>query len=148
MQLVKQIKAQGGVIKQFSHESVSTKTPMTFSIFLPPTASESHKVPALFYLAGLTCSDDLLFIKAPGAIKVAAERGIAIVATDTRCARGSWRDGMVIGGCSYMGMVVVAARAGPRSTARRTAGTSARPRASTSMPRSPSGRNTTACTPT
>jgi S-formylglutathione hydrolase len=84
LQLVKQIKAQGGVIKQFSHESASTKTTMTFSVFLPPAASDSNKVPALFYLAGLTCTDELLFVKAPGAMKVAAARGIAIVTTDTR----------------------------------------------------------------
>lgn len=84
LQLVKQTKAQGGLIKQFSHESAATKTTMTFSIFLPPAASDSNKVPVLFYLAGLTCSDDLLFIKAPGAMKVAAARGIAIVTTDTR----------------------------------------------------------------
>ncbi|KAG7391694.1 hypothetical protein PHYPSEUDO_003768 [Phytophthora pseudosyringae] len=83
MQLVKQVKSFGGVVKQYSHESASTKCTMTFSIFLPPTASDSHKVPALFYLAGLTCTDELLFVKAPEAQKVAASRGIAIVTTDT-----------------------------------------------------------------
>ncbi|CEG47268.1 s-formylglutathione hydrolase [Plasmopara halstedii] len=56
---------------------------MKFSIFLPPSASDSHKVPVLFYLAGLTCTDEVLFVKAPEAQKVAATRGIAIVTTDT-----------------------------------------------------------------
>ncbi|GMF65072.1 unnamed protein product [Phytophthora lilii] len=83
MQLVKQVKSFGGVIKQFSHESATTKCTMKFSIFLPPNASDSHKVPVLFYLAGLTCNDELLFVKAPEAQKVAASRGIAIVTTDT-----------------------------------------------------------------
>jgi S-formylglutathione hydrolase len=83
MQLVKQVKSFGGVIKQYSHESASTKCTMKFSIFLPPSASDSNKVPVLFYLAGLTCNDELLFVKAPEAQKVAASRGIAIVTTDT-----------------------------------------------------------------
>uniref|UniRef100_K3WZH1 S-formylglutathione hydrolase n=1 Tax=Globisporangium ultimum (strain ATCC 200006 / CBS 805.95 / DAOM BR144) TaxID=431595 RepID=K3WZH1_GLOUD len=83
MQLVKQVKLFGGVVKQFSHESATTKCTMKFSVFLPPNASETHKVPVLFYLAGLTCNDELLFIKAPNAAKIAAARGIAIVTTDT-----------------------------------------------------------------
>ncbi|CAI5702142.1 hypothetical protein KXD40_000510 [Peronospora effusa] len=83
MQLIKQVKSFGGVIKQYVHESTSTKCRMKFSIFLPPTASDSHKVPVLFYLPGLTCNDELLFIKAPEAQKVAANRGIAIVTMDT-----------------------------------------------------------------
>ncbi|RLN96702.1 hypothetical protein BBJ28_00006508 [Nothophytophthora sp. Chile5] len=83
MQLVKQVKSFGGVIKQYSHESATTKCTMKFSIFLPPSASDSNKVPVLFYLAGLTCNDELLFVKAPEAQRVAASRGIAIVTTDT-----------------------------------------------------------------
>ncbi|CAH0489732.1 unnamed protein product [Peronospora farinosa] len=83
MQLIKQVKSFGGVIKQYVHESTSTKCSMKFSIFLPPTASDSHKVPVLFYLPGLTCNDELLFVKAPEAQKVAAHRGIAIVTMDT-----------------------------------------------------------------
>lgn len=88
MQLVKQAKLFGGSVKQFSHESATTKCTMKFSVFLPPNASETNKVPVLFYLAGLTCNDELLFTKAPNAAKIAAARGIAIVTTDTRCARG------------------------------------------------------------
>ncbi|GAB9474435.1 S-formylglutathione hydrolase [Globisporangium polare] len=83
MQLVKQVKLFGGSVKQFAHESASTKCTMKFSVFLPPNASETSKVPVLFYLAGLTCSDELLFVKAPNAAKVAAARGIAVVTTDT-----------------------------------------------------------------
>ncbi|DAZ93877.1 TPA: hypothetical protein N0F65_008143 [Lagenidium giganteum] len=83
MQLIKQVKAFGGLIKQFSHESATTKCTMKFSIFLPPTASETNRVPVLFYLAGLTCNDELLFVKAPIAQKTAAARGIAIVTPDT-----------------------------------------------------------------
>ncbi|TDH73513.1 hypothetical protein CCR75_006124 [Bremia lactucae] len=83
MKLEKQVKSFGGVIKQYSHDSTVTKCAMKFSIFLPPNASESNKVPVLFYLPGLTCNDELLFVKAPAAQKAAASRGIAIVTTDT-----------------------------------------------------------------
>jgi len=38
LQLVKQNKAFGGWVKQFRHASVSTKTDMTFSVFLPPVS--------------------------------------------------------------------------------------------------------------
>lgn len=86
MQLVKQVKLFGGSVKQFAHESASTKCTMKFSVFLPPNASETNKVPVLFYLAGLTCNDELLFVKASNAAKIAAARGIAIVTTDTRYA--------------------------------------------------------------
>lgn len=87
LQLVSQAKAYGGVLKRFSHESAATKTPMRFSVFLPPSASDAHRVPALVFLAGLTCDDERVFMKAPGVMKVAAERGIAVVSPDTRCAR-------------------------------------------------------------
>jgi S-formylglutathione hydrolase len=57
---------------------------MRFSVFLPPQAlgSTPLRVPALYYLAGLTCSEEQLPIKA-GAQRVAAELGLALVACDT-----------------------------------------------------------------
>jgi S-formylglutathione hydrolase len=71
----------GGVVKQFTHESASTKTAMRFSIFLPP-ASETGPVPVLYYLSGLTCTDDN-FTQKGFAQKAASELGVAIVAPDT-----------------------------------------------------------------
>ena len=55
---------------------------MRFAIFLPPQASNSNKVPVLYWLSGLTCSDENFMQKA-GAQRIAAELGIAIVAPDT-----------------------------------------------------------------
>jgi S-formylglutathione hydrolase len=55
---------------------------MRFAIFLPPQASDSHRVPVLYWLSGLTCTDENFMQKA-GAFKAAAELGIAIVAPDT-----------------------------------------------------------------
>ena len=81
LNLVKQNKMFGGWVKQFKHASTSTKTEMTFSGFLPKEC-ESKKVPVLYYLSGLTCTDENFTTKA-GAQKAAAELGIALVAPDT-----------------------------------------------------------------
>jgi len=54
---------------------------MTFSVYLPPQ-SRDGKVPTLYWLSGLTCTDDNARTKA-GAQRYAAEHGIAIVFPDT-----------------------------------------------------------------
>jgi S-formylglutathione hydrolase len=54
---------------------------MRFSVFTPPQA-QSGRVPIVYYLAGLTCTEETFMIKA-GAQRVAAELGIALVAPDT-----------------------------------------------------------------
>lgn len=54
---------------------------MRFAVFLPPQAANG-RVPVLYYLAGLTCTEETFMIKA-GAQRVAAELGLAIVAPDT-----------------------------------------------------------------
>ncbi|WP_374314450.1 S-formylglutathione hydrolase [Dongia sp.] len=63
------------------HESAEIGLPMKFSVYLPP-AAEKGPVPALFYLAGLTCSEETFMIKA-GAQRMAAELGLMLVAPDT-----------------------------------------------------------------
>ncbi len=55
---------------------------MRFAIYLPPQASSGKKVPVLYWLSGLTCTDENFMQKA-GAQRIAAELGIAIVAPDT-----------------------------------------------------------------
>jgi hypothetical protein len=75
------VKCFGGVLHRVSHASVTTKTEMIFAVFLPPQA-ETSKVPALFYLSGLTCTDENFTQKA-GAQRAAAEHGIALIAPDT-----------------------------------------------------------------
>lgn len=49
---------------------------MKFSVYLPPQAIQGEKVPALLYLAGLTCTEETFMIKA-GAQRLAAELGMA-----------------------------------------------------------------------
>jgi S-formylglutathione hydrolase len=72
----------GGWHKQYSHQSLTLNCQMRFAIYLPPQASNSNKVPVLYWLSGLTCSDENFMQKA-GAQRIAAELGIAIVAPDT-----------------------------------------------------------------
>jgi S-formylglutathione hydrolase len=68
--------------KQISHYSQALNCTMRFSIYLPPQAANGDKVPVLYWLSGLTCSDENFMQKA-GAQRIAAELGIAIVAPDT-----------------------------------------------------------------
>jgi len=75
-------KSFGGWHKQYSHDSTLLNCSMRFAIYLPPQASQGAKVPALYWLSGLTCSDENFMQKA-GAQRLAAELGIAIVAPDT-----------------------------------------------------------------
>lgn len=72
----------GGRVQKWTHVSDVTKTPMTFSVFLPPQAESQGTVPVLYYLSGLTCTDDNVTQKAC-AQRAAAAHGIALVAPDT-----------------------------------------------------------------
>lgn len=75
-------KSFDGSHKQFSHNSKTLNCTMRFAIYLPPQASKSNRVPVLYWLSGLTCTDENFMQKA-GAQRIAAELGIAIVAPDT-----------------------------------------------------------------
>jgi len=71
----------GGVVGFHRHDAAETSSPMRFSVYLPPQA-ERRKVPALWYLAGLTCTEETFMVKA-GAQRAASELGIALIAPDT-----------------------------------------------------------------
>lgn len=75
-------KSFGGWHKQYTHHSSVLDCPMRFAIYLPAQASTEHKVPVLYWLSGLTCTDENFMQKA-GAQRLASELGIAIVAPDT-----------------------------------------------------------------
>jgi len=74
-------KCFGGVQGVYSHEARETACVMRFGVFLPPQA-EAHPVPVLYWLSGLTCTEENFIVKA-GAQRVAAELGLAIVVPDT-----------------------------------------------------------------
>ena len=79
---ISQAKDAGGWHKQYTHTSSALNCDMPFAIYLPANASETNPVPVLYWLSGLTCTDENFMQKA-GAFKKAAELGIAIVAMDT-----------------------------------------------------------------
>lgn len=71
----------GGVQGFYRHQSAVIGLPMRFSVYQPPQAAQ-HAVPLLFYLAGLTCTEETFMIKA-GAQRVAAQLGLMLVTCDT-----------------------------------------------------------------
>jgi len=71
----------GGVQSFHEHPSRETGLPMRFAVYLPPQAAQGP-VPALLYLAGLTCTEETFVVKA-GAQRLAAEHGLALIAPDT-----------------------------------------------------------------
>jgi S-formylglutathione hydrolase len=81
MEVISTTATFGGEIQRVRHWSDACHCDMTFGIFLPPQARQSD-VPVLYWLSGLTCTDENFMIKA-GAQRVAAELGIAIVCPDT-----------------------------------------------------------------
>lgn len=81
MQKIESIKEFGGYLNRYTHRSDVCNCEMTFSVYLPPQAEESA-VPALYWLSGLTCTDDNARTKA-GAQRYAAEHGVALIFPDT-----------------------------------------------------------------
>ncbi|GHB69888.1 S-formylglutathione hydrolase [Psychrosphaera saromensis] len=75
-------KSFGGWHKQYSHQSKTLNCNMQFAIYLPPQVSNGEKVPVLYWLSGLTCTDENFMQKA-GAQRIASMLGVAIVAPDT-----------------------------------------------------------------
>ena len=71
----------GGVQGFYRHQSSTIGLPMKFSVYQPPAAKQ-EPVPVLFYLAGLTCTEETFMIKA-GVQRFAAEHGLMLVAPDT-----------------------------------------------------------------
>ena len=79
--LLSSTKSFGGWIKRYQHRSNTLDCTMSFSIFLPPRA-EAGAVPLLWWLSGLTCTDENFMQKA-GAQQLASKLGIAIICPDT-----------------------------------------------------------------
>ena len=71
----------GGTQSVYSHEARETGCVMRFGVYLPPQA-ETRPVPLLYWLSGLTCTEENFIVKA-GAQRVAAELALALVVPDT-----------------------------------------------------------------
>ncbi len=75
-------KSFGGWQRRYRHRSTTLACEMTFTIYLPPQAESGARLPALYWLSGLTCTDENFMQKA-GAQRLAAALGLVIVAPDT-----------------------------------------------------------------
>ncbi len=82
LELLSDNRCFGGVHRRYRHRSRELDCSMEFAVFLPPAALAGSRVPALWWLSGLTCSDGNFMQKA-GAQRRAAQLGLALVAPDT-----------------------------------------------------------------
>jgi S-formylglutathione hydrolase len=71
----------GGTVTFYEHHSSACDAAMRFAAYVPPRAAE-RPVPVLYYLAGLTSTEET-FITKGGAQRLAAEHGLMLVAPDT-----------------------------------------------------------------
>ena len=100
-EVISQHKCFDGTVGFYKHDSSSTGTSMRFSVFVPRQA-QAGRVPVLYYLAGLTCTEETFVTKA-GALEHAARHGLVLVAPDTSPRvplpgdRDSWDFGIAAG---------------------------------------------------
>lgn len=81
LQLLSEHSCFDGLQRFYQHASSEIGLPMKLSVYLPPQATYGP-VPAVLYLAGLTCTEETFMVKA-GAQRLAAELGLALIAPDT-----------------------------------------------------------------
>lgn len=78
--MISSTKMFGGHNKRYKHFSPTLGCSMTFTVYFPP--STTTKFPVLYWLSGLTCTDENFIIKS-GAQRAASKEGVALVAPDT-----------------------------------------------------------------
>lgn len=81
METLKKHRCFEGELGFYKHDSKVNSAPMTFAVYMPPQAKKK-RVPVLYYLSGLTCTEENFMAKA-GAQQYAAKHGIALVSMDT-----------------------------------------------------------------
>jgi len=74
-----------GTVSYYTHRSSACRGPMKFSVYLPPQALEpgAAKLPALYWLAGLTCTEETFMAEAGAPQAYAKKHGVILVAPDT-----------------------------------------------------------------
>jgi S-formylglutathione hydrolase len=90
IETISEQRCHGGVQGFYRHESRACGGPMRFALYLPPQAG-AGPYPLLYFLAGLTCTEETAAIKA-GMQRLAAELGLALAMPDTS-PRGTGIDG-------------------------------------------------------
>jgi len=81
MEKIDEHRSFGGWQRRYRHASTTCGCDMTFSLYLPPLA-DTRRVPVVYWLSGLTCTDEN-FVNKAGAQGIAAELGLALVVPDT-----------------------------------------------------------------
>ena len=82
MERIEQRASFGGWQEVWKHSSSSLQCEMKLAVYLPPAALKGEKCPVLYWLSGLTCTEQNFITKA-GAQRYAAEHGVILVAPDT-----------------------------------------------------------------
>jgi len=82
MQILNSSRCFNGEQRFYQHDSAVIGLPMKFGVYLPPQAMAGNACPVLFYLAGLTCTEETFPIKAH-AQAIAAELGVILISPDT-----------------------------------------------------------------
>jgi S-formylglutathione hydrolase len=90
LEKVSEQRLHGGIQGFYRHPSEACGGPMRFAVYQPPQAAR-QRCPVLYFLAGLTCTEETATIKA-GAQRLAAELGLVLVMPDTS-PRGTGIDG-------------------------------------------------------
>lgn len=82
MQKIESHKLYNGDLQVWQHDSTATHTPMKFAIYLPPKALANAPCPVLYWLSGLTCTEQN-FIQKSGFAQFASQHNVIVVAPDT-----------------------------------------------------------------
>nr|MBV6628711.1 S-formylglutathione hydrolase [Oceanococcus sp. HetDA_MAG_MS8] len=82
MELIANNRCFGGEQRRYRHNSAVLNCEMTFSVYLPPKVLRGEKAAVVYWLSGLTCTDEN-FVQKAGAQRYAAELGLILVAPDT-----------------------------------------------------------------
>jgi S-formylglutathione hydrolase len=82
LELLNEHRCFGGLQRRYRRHASALQCAMTLGVFLPPQALEGQPVPALWWLSGLTCTDEN-FVHKAGAQRLAAELGLALITPDT-----------------------------------------------------------------
>lgn len=75
-------KSFDGLNRQYTHRSNTLNCDIQFGVFLPEKALQGNKLPVLFWLSGLTCTDEN-FMQKSGIQKIASKYNVIVVAPDT-----------------------------------------------------------------
>jgi S-formylglutathione hydrolase len=82
MELIANNRCFGGEQRRYRHRSDVLNCEMTVAVYVPPQALQGAAVPVIYWLSGLTCTDEN-FVQKAGAQRYAAQLGVIVVAPDT-----------------------------------------------------------------